>query len=81
MYPVPTECPVCHDDLHVSQLVCRTCGAEILTAAIGEYGLDECQDCRKAREERQTVELAEGIARSRESVARHVAFDEYSEPY
>ena len=29
MYPVPTECPVCHDDLHVSQLVCRTCGAEI----------------------------------------------------
>jgi len=29
MYPVPTECPVCHDDLHVSQLVCHTCGAEI----------------------------------------------------
>jgi len=29
MYPVPTECPVCHDDLHVSQLICRTCGAEI----------------------------------------------------
>lgn len=29
MYPVPTECPVCHDDLYVSQLVCRTCGAEI----------------------------------------------------
>jgi len=29
MYPVPTECPVCHDDLQVSQMVCRTCGAEI----------------------------------------------------
>jgi hypothetical protein len=29
MYPVPTECPVCHDDLNVSQLVCHTCGAEI----------------------------------------------------
>ncbi|HQE93019.1 MAG TPA: DUF2089 domain-containing protein [Anaerolineae bacterium] len=29
MYPVPTECPVCHDDLHVSQLACRTCGTEI----------------------------------------------------
>jgi hypothetical protein len=29
MYPVPTECPVCHDDLLVSQLVCHTCGAEI----------------------------------------------------
>ncbi len=29
MYPVPTECPVCHDDLHISQLICRTCGTEI----------------------------------------------------
>lgn len=29
MYAVPSECPVCHDDLHVSQLVCRTCGTEI----------------------------------------------------
>jgi hypothetical protein len=26
MYPVPTECPVCHDDLLVTQLVCRNCG-------------------------------------------------------
>jgi hypothetical protein len=31
---------------------CR-CGAEVLTAAIGENNLDECQICRKKREERQ----------------------------
>jgi hypothetical protein len=26
MYPVPTECPVCRDDLLVTHLVCRNCG-------------------------------------------------------
>ena len=26
MYSVPTECPVCHDDLLVTRLVCRNCG-------------------------------------------------------
>jgi hypothetical protein len=26
MYTVPTECPVCHDDLLVERLVCRNCG-------------------------------------------------------
>jgi hypothetical protein len=26
MYPIPTECPVCHDDLLVTRLVCRNCG-------------------------------------------------------
>ena len=29
MYPVPTECPVCHDDLLVTQLGCRNCGTEL----------------------------------------------------
>ncbi len=29
MYPVPTECPVCHDDLLVTQLCCRNCGTEL----------------------------------------------------
>lgn len=29
MYPVPSECPVCHDNLYVNQLVCRNCGTEI----------------------------------------------------
>ena len=26
MYPVPTECPVCHDNLLVTGLTCRNCG-------------------------------------------------------
>jgi hypothetical protein len=29
MYPVPTECPVCHDDLLVSRLACRNCGTAL----------------------------------------------------
>ncbi|MBN2006938.1 MAG: DUF2089 domain-containing protein [Anaerolineae bacterium] len=26
MFSVPSECPVCHDDLLVTELVCRHCG-------------------------------------------------------
>ncbi|MCP4541163.1 MAG: DUF2089 domain-containing protein [Chloroflexi bacterium] len=26
MYPTPTECPVCRDNLIVTQLACRNCG-------------------------------------------------------
>jgi len=29
MYPVPTACPVCHDDLLVTRLVCRNCGTAL----------------------------------------------------
>jgi len=29
MYPVPTVCPVCHDDMLVTRLVCRNCGTEL----------------------------------------------------
>jgi hypothetical protein len=29
MYPVPTECPVCHDNLLVTRLVCRNCGTAL----------------------------------------------------
>ena len=29
MYPVPTECPVCQDDLLVTWLVCRNCGTSL----------------------------------------------------
>jgi len=29
MYPVPTECPVCHDELLVARLVCRNCGSAL----------------------------------------------------
>jgi hypothetical protein len=25
MYPIPTDCPICHDDLLVTRLVCRNC--------------------------------------------------------
>ena len=35
MYPVPTECPVCHDDLMVTRLVCRNCG----TALEGRFSM------------------------------------------
>ncbi len=51
MYPVPTECPVCHDDLHVSQLVCRTCGAEIR----GHFEMDRLS--RLMPEQRYFVEV------------------------
>ena len=29
MYPVPTECPVCHDNLLVARMVCRNCGTAL----------------------------------------------------
>jgi hypothetical protein len=29
MYPVPTECPVCHDDLLITRLACRNCGTAL----------------------------------------------------
>lgn len=29
MYTVPTECPVCHDSLLVTRLVCRNCGTAL----------------------------------------------------
>jgi hypothetical protein len=51
MYPVPTECPVCHDDLHVSQLVCHTCGAEIR----GNFEMDRLSQL--IPEQRYFVEL------------------------
>lgn len=35
MYPVLTECPVCHSDLLVTRLVCRNCG----TALEGRFAL------------------------------------------
>lgn len=35
MYTAPTECPVCHDDLLVTRMVCRNCG----TALEGRFSL------------------------------------------
>ena len=29
MYPIPTECPVCHDDLLVTRMVCHNCGTAL----------------------------------------------------
>ena len=29
MYPLPTECPVCQDDLLVTRLLCRNCGTSL----------------------------------------------------
>jgi hypothetical protein len=35
MHNAPTECPVCHDDLLVTRMVCRNCG----TALEGRFSL------------------------------------------
>ena len=37
MYQVPTECPVCHDELIVTRLACRNCG----TALEGRFSLEK----------------------------------------
>lgn len=29
MYPVPTQCPVCNDELLVTRLSCRNCGTSL----------------------------------------------------
>jgi hypothetical protein len=36
MYQVPTECPVCHDELVVTRLACRNCG----TALEGRFSME-----------------------------------------
>ena len=35
MHTAPTECPVCHDNLLVTRMVCRNCG----TALQGQFSL------------------------------------------
>lgn len=55
------------------------CGAEILTAAIGEWGLDECQACKETRETRQRIELDESIERSHQAVAEMTWRGEWEE--
>lgn len=35
MYAAPTECPVCHNDLVITRMVCRNCG----TALEGRFSL------------------------------------------
>ena len=29
MYPIPTECPICHDNLLVTRMLCRNCGTAL----------------------------------------------------
>ncbi len=29
MYPIPTECPVCNDNLLVTRMLCRNCGTAL----------------------------------------------------
>jgi hypothetical protein len=29
MYPIPTECPICHDHLIVTRMACRNCGTAL----------------------------------------------------
>ncbi len=51
MYALPSECPVCHDDLLVTQLVCRNCGTEIRN----EFEMDRLS--RLIPEQRHFVEI------------------------
>ena len=58
---------------------CRECGGEILTAAVGEWGNDECRECAATGRTRWDAKVARGVEASRQAVAEHMAFDEYSE--
>lgn len=51
MYATPAECPVCHDDLVVTQLVCRSCGTEIR----GHFEMDRLS--RLIPEQRHFIEV------------------------
>jgi len=51
MYTAPTECPVCHDDLLVTRMVCRNCG----TALEGRFSLGPL--FRLTPEQRHFIEI------------------------
>ncbi len=51
MYSVPSECPVCHDDLLVTELVCRYCG----TVLRNRFEMDRLS--RLIPEQRHFVEI------------------------
>lgn len=55
------------------------CGEEVLTAAIGEDSLDECDECYRRRQERQARVLAHGIEKSAQRAAQGDEFDRNSE--
>jgi len=51
MNSMPTECPVCHDHLTITRMVCRNCG----TALEGRFGLGRL--CELTPEQRRFVEI------------------------
>ena len=55
---------------------CR-CGKEILTAAIGEDGLNECTNCREKRQQRQKAEGKTRAARKAGAREESQAFDNF----
>ena len=52
-------------------LACHECGSEVLTAAIGEIGNDECQDCRQERSKMFSAELRDDVAIEAQRVAQN----------
>lgn len=51
MHSAPTECPVCHDHLAITRMVCRNCG----TALEGHFGLGRLFEL--SPEQRRFVEI------------------------
>ncbi len=51
MHSAPTECPVCHDHLAITRMVCRNCG----TALEGRFGLGRLFEL--SPEQRRFVEI------------------------
>jgi len=55
------------------------CGTEVLTAAIGELGANECPACREKRQARHKAEGRAQVEKARQSVASWVARDVWEE--
>lgn len=53
------------------------CGTEILTAAIGEDGLNECRECAKKSKEAHEANLNRSIAENKAEVDRYEAYSEF----
>jgi DNA-directed RNA polymerase subunit RPC12/RpoP len=56
---------------------CHNCGAEVLSAAIGEASSYECVECRNKLAAERHSRSEEAKERSRQSVAAHAAFDDF----
>jgi hypothetical protein len=59
---------------------CQDCGAEILTAAIGEDSINRCRTCKDKAARAEEEQSRQACAKSAERTRRHADFDEYSEP-